>query len=271
MKAERRQEIAERFERTTSIPEIVLSIVFLILLVLPYTISLSSNQTRIVNALTFIIWIVFVTDFAIKLLLATDRLRYLLSHWTEALIVVLPLFRPLLLLRFFAVSAHLGRRMRTLLVQQTSGILVLGSVSAIAVCALLVWLAERKENGNITTFGDAVWWGAATITTVGYGDVYPITYFGRVVGVVLMVAGISLFGLLTARVSAFLVNAQRGNHQQHLETHLIPGQPSTDYLSSQLAQLAEQQAELLKRLDAIEDKLGEASGSASSTVRKRSS
>jgi voltage-gated potassium channel len=66
-------------------------------------------------------------------------------------------------------------------------------------------LAERGGDGSIQTFADALWWAAATITTVGYGDVYPRTAAGRGVAVVLMLIGISLFGLLTARVAAFFV------------------------------------------------------------------
>ncbi|MDP8922010.1 MAG: potassium channel family protein [Chloroflexota bacterium] len=71
--------------------------------------------------------------------------------------------------------------------------------------ATLVYLAERGGEGTIQTFPDALWWAAATITTVGYGDVYPMTPAGRGVAFLLMLVGISVFGLLTARVAAFFV------------------------------------------------------------------
>ena len=60
-------------------------------------------------------------------------------------------------------------------------------------------------DGRVGSFGDALWWSAATITTVGYGDLTPVTFGGRVAGVALMVVGISTFAVITARVAAFLV------------------------------------------------------------------
>ena len=63
-------------------------------------------------------------------------------------------------------------------------------------------LESRSPNANITTGGDAIWWGIVTMTTVGYGDKYPVTSGGRIVGVFVMVIGVGLFGTL----SGFLAN-----------------------------------------------------------------
>ena len=71
--------------------------------------------------------------------------------------------------------------------------------------ATLIYGFERNAGGPIDTSADALWWALSTITTVGYGDVYPVTAAGRGVAVFLMLTGISLVGLLTARVAAFLV------------------------------------------------------------------
>lgn len=60
------------------------------------------------------------------------------------------------------------------------------------------------ESGRIASFFDALWWSSATITTVGYGDVYPVTGAGRLVGALTMVVGISTFAIVTAKVAAFL-------------------------------------------------------------------
>ena len=61
-------------------------------------------------------------------------------------------------------------------------------------------------NGRIEGFGDALWWSAATITTVGYGDIAPVTFTGRAIALVTMVVGISTFAVVTARVASFLVD-----------------------------------------------------------------
>lgn len=62
------------------------------------------------------------------------------------------------------------------------------------------------ENGRLHSFFDALWWSSTTITTVGYGDVFPITTAGRLVGVITMGVGISAFAVVTAKVAEFLVH-----------------------------------------------------------------
>ena len=71
--------------------------------------------------------------------------------------------------------------------------------------ASLVFAFERGEGGSIDDFGTALWWAVVTITTVGYGDAFPVTPEGRGIAVFLMIVGISLFGFLTASIAAFLV------------------------------------------------------------------
>jgi voltage-gated potassium channel len=64
---------------------------------------------------------------------------------------------------------------------------------------------ERGEGGQIDTLGDAFWWAIVTATTVGYGDEYPTTPGGRAIGVFLMLTGITVFGVITANLAAFLI------------------------------------------------------------------
>ncbi len=67
--------------------------------------------------------------------------------------------------------------------------------------------AEQNAPGaNITSFGDALWWACSTVTTVGYGDRYPVTTEGRIIAVALMIVGISLLGAITASVATWMVS-----------------------------------------------------------------
>jgi voltage-gated potassium channel len=76
----------------------------------------------------------------------------------------------------------------------------------ILVAAALVLNFERDApNGNIRSYPDALWWAVTTITTVGYGDRFPLSPAGRGVAVVLMVAGIAMFGIVTASIAAYFV------------------------------------------------------------------
>lgn len=74
------------------------------------------------------------------------------------------------------------------------------------VCSLAVLEAERPAPGaTIVNFGDAIWWAFVTITTVGYGDVVPITIVGRITAVCLMAAGIGVVGVVTATTASWIV------------------------------------------------------------------
>jgi hypothetical protein len=97
---------------------------------------------------------------------------------------------------------------------------------------VLIYTVERQGDGPIQTLPDALWWAASTITTVGYGDVYPRTAAGRGIAVVLMLVGISLFGVLTARVAAFFVqDEQRDAEADKLDTSVCDYGTLRSYLS----------------------------------------
>lgn len=79
------------------------------------------------------------------------------------------------------------------------------SFSIVVIAALAVLRFELDGGGTIRTAGDALWWAMSTITTVGYGDAFPVTAEGRVVAVVLMTAGVGLFGTLSGAVAGWFV------------------------------------------------------------------
>lgn len=82
--------------------------------------------------------------------------------------------------------------------------------------------AERfAEGSKITTFGDAIWWAIVTITTVGYGDLYPVTLLGRVIAVVLMLSGIVVIGILTAALASWLVEEIKADKDSVSNTEIM--------------------------------------------------
>jgi hypothetical protein len=85
-------------------------------------------------------------------------------------------------------------------------ITIVSAMTVITVASVLMVQAESKVSGaNITTGGDAVWWGIVTITTVGYGDEYPITPMGRVIAVFVMFAGVGIIGALASILASVLI------------------------------------------------------------------
>lgn len=159
-----------------------------------------------IETLMSALWSLFVVDFLVRFVLAERRLRWLVHHVFDLATVALPFLRPLRVLRLvvlvFTLQRAFGDALRGRVVAYTSGV----AVVLVYVSSLAVLDVERGVAGaNIVDFGDALWWAVATITTVGYGDQYPVTTVGRLIAVLLMVGGISLIGVITATVASWIV------------------------------------------------------------------
>lgn len=161
-----------------------------------------------IAAFMWIIWSVFVVDYVVLLALAADRRRWFIRNIHELLIVALPMLRPLRLLRLVTLLRVLhrvgGHALRGRLVTYVGASAAILSYAA----ALAVLDAERgAPDANITTIGDALWWAMTTITTVGYGDQYPVTAAGRFIAAALMLGGIAVVGVVTASLASWLIES----------------------------------------------------------------
>ena len=156
--------------------------------------------------LSWITWAVFVLDFVVRLALADERLRYLVRHWYDILVICPTPAPAITSAPADPASLVLNRRAQTRLRGRVA-IYVAGGASLLAFCAALAVLdVERSNpNANITDFDDAIWWAVTTMTTVGYGDRYPLTAVGRMGAFALMVGGIALLGTVTATLASWLV------------------------------------------------------------------
>ena len=110
--------------------------------------------------MSWITWAIFVIDFVVRLTLADQRLRYMIRHWYDVLVLALPLLRPLRLLRLIPLLSVLNRRARVTLRGRVA-VYIAGGASLLAFCAALAVLdAERSSpDANIVDFGDAIWLG----------------------------------------------------------------------------------------------------------------
>jgi voltage-gated potassium channel len=126
-------------------------------------------------------------------------------------------FRLLRLLRLFRLVRTFAGVYRAMghfeRIVSNRGVLLLVFVWAavVVITSLAFYAAESEHNPNVTTPFDALWWGIVTLTTVGYGDVLPVTPEGRIAAIVLMVLGIALFSAITGTVVAALVGGEGGN------------------------------------------------------------
>jgi voltage-gated potassium channel len=120
--------------------------------------------------------------------------------------VALPFMRPLRLLSLAVVIDVLQRAVGHTIRGKVIAYTVCGAVVLIYAGSLAILQAERGQPGaKIMSFGDAVWWAVTTVTTVGYGDLSPLTTMGRVVAVALMIGGITLVGTVTATLASWIV------------------------------------------------------------------
>lgn len=158
------------------------------------------------HVVTVIAWPVFLADYAFRLVLAEHRWRFVRQNWIDGIAVVLPLLRPLRILSLIRVARVIDRRLTTSLHGRVAAYVTLTSSLVVFMASLAALDAERDApRATITTFGDALWWAFTTITTVGYGDRFPVTGQGRLVAVLLMLAGIALLGVVTAAVASWFV------------------------------------------------------------------
>lgn len=214
MTPERRAELFLRVERALDVPMLILAVVFLCIGLATEVFALTPEVTVVLEGILWLIWGIFAVELIVKTYLAPDRRRYLATHWIDVLTVALPFLRPLRVLRILVVVGRSWEQAKRVLRRRTFSLIGVVSVITVLLSATLMYALERRAGGPIDTVADSLWWALSTITTVGYGDVYPVTTGGRGVAVFLMLTGISLFGLLTARVAAFLVEEEERDTQQ---------------------------------------------------------
>ena len=209
-----RRDLAERIERVTEIPMLLLALAYVAAFLVGYLPDASDRARSIAAFAEDIIIALFAAELLIRVAVAERRLAYLRHHWLDVLIVVIPFIRPLRLLRIVRVLPVLARvtvGLRRVMGSYRGTYVLLIALAAIVTSALLVTAFERNGGGSIKDFDDALWWSVTTITTVGYGDTFPVTPEGRAVAVFLMVIGIALYGMITAGVAAYFVEGPGQN------------------------------------------------------------
>jgi voltage-gated potassium channel len=130
--------------------------------------------------------------------------------------LVLPMLLPLRALRVLVALGHMNTSAKTTF-HGRAAVYISGAVPLVVFVAALASLDAERSNpdANITTFGDALWWSCTTITTVGYGDFFPVTAQGRFIAVALMIAGITMLGVVTAALASWFI--ERLGHVEAVE------------------------------------------------------
>ena len=185
-------------------------------------------------------------EYLVRLVISPDSRGYLKRRWVEPATVLVPALQGwhLIGIEKTTLLVHEGElRLETILKHHSLFRVLLAALATLVIGAWLVLLFEEKtRTGNIHSYPDALWWAIVTVTTVGYGDRYPVSEGGRVVAAVLMLVGIGLIGVLTATVaSVFIKEHTDANKETFRQGH---------------ADLGQQLAEIRDRLADVEMRLG---------------
>ena len=196
-----------RWERVSEWPLTAAALIFLVAYAWEVIADLRGAGRQAAELVMNVVWAVFAVDYAGRLVCAPDRGRWLVRHLADLAVVALPVLRPLRLLRLVALLGVLHRGAGTALRGRITAYTAGGVSLLVLLSSLAVLDAERGAPGTpITTFGEAVWWSLVTITTIGYGDLAPVTAVGRCAAVLLMVGGVALAGVVTATLASWVIS-----------------------------------------------------------------
>lgn len=259
----RNQEAYDRFSAAVELPLLVITILWIPVLLIPLVRPVQGTVAETFAVIDYMVWALFALEYVIKLYLAPSRWHFVRTHILDLLIVAVPFFRPLRigrlarLARLVRVGIVAGRaigRGKSVMTHRGLHFVLLTVAIIIFACAGLVTVAERNAAGsNIHNLGQALWWSAVTVATVGYGDKYPVTPMGQGIAVFLMLAGIGLIGVLTATFASYFVGQDLGKAQverDELRQELAAAKVERDRLTAKLDGLSGQMEELLRRTPA---------------------
>lgn len=227
---------ARRWERRTGGVLMALALLFLVVYAVPVLWpGLPAPWPTVLRVTNVVVWGLFAVDYLVRLRLAMDRWRFVREHLFDLAVLVLPVLRPLRLLRLVTALLVIERRTEVMTRGRLS--LYIGATTSLLVVvgALALLDAERGE-GNVETFGDALWWSVVTVTTVGYGDHFPVTGAGRAVAVGLMLCGIGLLGFVTGSLASWVTERVSAVRQT--------GEQTSAEVATLLAELRELRAEV---------------------------
>jgi voltage-gated potassium channel len=242
-----RHDLVDRIERVTKFPMALLGVAWLVIAIIVLTDEVNGSASTFLVGSLFVLWVIMLVEYLVRLVVTPDSLGYLRRRWVEPATVVVPplqgwhvvgIEKMTLLVREgeLRVEAILKHHSLFRVLIAAAGTLIIGSW-------LVLLFEENAKGSNIHNYHDALWWAIVTVTTVGYGDRFPVSEGGRAVAVVLMLVGIGLIGVLTATVaSVFIKEHTDANKEEIKKGHADLGQ--------QLSVISDRLADVEHRLGA---------------------
>jgi voltage-gated potassium channel len=242
-----RHDLVDRIEAVTRYPMTFVGIAWLVIAIVVLTTNLKGSASIPLVGAFFGLWAILLAEYLVRLVVTPDRRGYLKRRWVEPVTVAVPLCQGWHLVGIEKMSLLFhegGLRVEAILKHHSLFRVLIAAAGTLVVGAWLVLLFEENAKGsNIHSYPDALWWAIVTVTTVGYGDRFPVTGGGRAVAVILMLVGIGLIGVLTATVaSVFIKEHTDATKEEFKKGHADLGQ--------QLSVISDRLADVERRLGA---------------------
>lgn len=207
---------------------LVLSLFAIVTLAIEALVALDPETRTLLEYADNALCAIFLLDFILSMWRAENRWKYLATWgWLDLLSSI-----PTLDVARWGRVARIARVLRVLRGLRATRVLTsavlhhrarntflaaaLVSLLLIVFCSIAILQFETHPSSNIRTADDALWWAFATITTVGYGDRYPVTVEGRLTAAILMSAGVGLFGALSGFLAAWFMSPDKGGAESEL-------------------------------------------------------
>lgn len=228
---ERREDLRERLDRYLDLPLSLASLALVLIAIIQLGGEVQPPWDGRMEVLGWALWGLFFAEFAAKFVLAPNKRRYVTRRWLDVLVLLVPFLRFLRLLRVLRVTRSFqvfrllvfgGRGSSAtlaLLRRRRLGQLALISVMVVLVGAALGFILEQGAlDTQLNTFGDALYWSSALVTTVG-SELYTVTPGGRVLAVFLMLYAVGIFSYFIASIATVFVglDAEQGAQEGRQE------------------------------------------------------
>ena len=215
----------QKAEHFFQVPVMVSVLMLIPVLIIEYT---QQNLNSLAIYLNWGIWLVFLLEYTVLLYFVEDKINFIKTHKLELFIIIFSfpivpeglassgflrfarLPRLLNSLRFFRLAALLGKfgtTVKSIFNSKGLRFIVYTTIGLVLFFGFLFYISEP----HVETYSDGLWWALVTITTVGYGDITPVSTLGRIIAGALMVMGIGFIATITAAVSSFFISSFNDN------------------------------------------------------------